>query len=177
MIYFTSDLHLGHRGIIEMKNRPFQNVEEMNRILVDNYNDVVHKNDTVYFLGDISHHMPIERVNELLSMMKGKKILIKGNHDKKYDSELFEEICDFKTVSLNGQYFSLMHYPMLSWPKKNSGGIQLHGHIHSDEKYNLQNREDNIRRYDVGVDANGFYPVSIKQIIEFFTIMRGEEKS
>ena len=70
-----------------------------------------------------------------------------------------------------------MHYPMLSWPKKNSGGIQLHGHIHSDEKYNLQNREDNNRRFDVGVDANGFYPVSIKQIIEFFTIMRGEEKS
>ena len=177
MIYFTSDLHLGHRGIIEMQNRPFENVEEMNHVLIDNYNEIVHKNDTIYFLGDISHHMPIERVNELLSMMKGKKILIKGNHDKKYDSELFEEICDFKTVSLNGQYFSLMHYPMLSWPKKNSGGIQLHGHIHSDEKYNLQNREDNIRRYDVGVDANGFYPVSIKQIIEFFTIMRGEEKS
>ena len=87
MIYFTCDLHLGHRGIIEMKNRPFQNVEEMYRILVDNYNEVVHKNDTVYFLGDISHHTPIERVNELLSMMKGKKIHIKGNHDKKYDSE------------------------------------------------------------------------------------------
>ena len=109
MIYFTSDLHLGHRGIIEMQNRPFENVEEMNRVLVGNYNEVVHKNDTVYFLGDISHHMPIGRVNELLSMMKGKKILIKGNHDKKYDSKLFEEICDFKTVSLNGQFFALMH--------------------------------------------------------------------
>ena len=168
MIYFTSDLHLGHRGIIEMQNRPFENVEEMNRVLIDNYNEIVHKNDTVYFLGDISHHMPIGRVNELLSMMKGQKILIKGNHDKKYAPELFEEICDFKTVSLNGQYFALMHYPMLSWPKKNSGSIQLHGHIHSDESYNLQNREECIRRYDVGVDANRFYPVSVKQIIDFY---------
>ena len=168
MIYFTSDLHLGHRGIIEMQNRPFENVEEMNRVLVDNYNEVVHKNDTVYFLGDISHHMSIDRVNELLGMMKGKKILIKGNHDKKYASELFEEICDFKTVSLNGYYFALMHYPMLSWPKKNSGSIQLHGHIHSDESYNSQNKKDNVKRYDVGVDANQFRPVSVKQIIDYF---------
>ena len=33
VIYFTSDLHLGHRGIITMQNRPFQTVDEMNRIL------------------------------------------------------------------------------------------------------------------------------------------------
>ena len=169
MIYFTSDLHLGHRGIIEMQNRPFKNVEEMNRVIVDNYNEVVHKNDTVYFLGDISHHMPIDRVNELLGMMKGKKILVKGNHDKKYEPGLFEVICDFKTVSLNGQYFALMHYPMLSWPK-NSGSIQLHGHIHSDESYNLLNKEDKVKRYDVGVDANQFRPVSVKQILDFFGV-------
>ncbi len=50
MIYFTSDLHLGHRGIIEMQNRPFENVQEMNQVLIRNYNAVVHKNDTVYIL-------------------------------------------------------------------------------------------------------------------------------
>ena len=46
LIYFTSDLHLGHRGIIEMQKHPFENVEEMNWILIENYNSVVHKNDT-----------------------------------------------------------------------------------------------------------------------------------
>lgn len=30
MIYFTSDLHLGHCGIIEMQNRPYDNIQEMN---------------------------------------------------------------------------------------------------------------------------------------------------
>ncbi|WP_373213525.1 metallophosphoesterase [Ruminococcus sp. 5_1_39BFAA] len=168
MIYFTSDLHLGHRGIIEMRNRPFENVEEMNHILLRNYNALVRKNDIVYILGDICHHMLVEQANELIGKMKGKKILVKGNHDKIYDKNLFDEVCDFKTISLNGIYLALMHYPMLSWPKKNSGSIQLHGHIHSDEMYNLENKIAGIRRYDVGVDANGFYPVSIKQIIEFF---------
>ena len=33
MIYFTSDLHLGHRGIITMQERPFADVEEMNKMI------------------------------------------------------------------------------------------------------------------------------------------------
>ena len=32
----------------------------------------------------------------------------------------------------------------------------------------MQNRNEGVLRYDVGVDANNFYPVSVKQIIEFF---------
>ena len=122
-----------------------------------------------YILGDICHHLPIDAANEWIEKLHGKKILMKGNHDKKYDPALFEEISDFKTVSLNGISFVLMHYPMLSWPKKNSGSIQLHGHIHAREAYNLQNRDDGIRRYDVGVDANHYFPVSVKQIVEFFS--------
>jgi len=170
MIYFTSDLHLGHKGIITMQNRPFVNVEEMNRTIINNYNSCVNKDDTVYILGDISHHMTVEAVNEIITLLKGKKYLIKGNHDKKYDERLFEEICDFKEIAVNGTNLALMHYPMLSWPKIRRGGIQLHGHIHGDENYNIQNREQGIKRYDVGVDANQFVPISIKQIQIFFCI-------
>ena len=170
MIYFTSDLHLGHRGIITMQNRPFTTVEEMNRTLLANYNAFVSKNDTVYILGDICHHMPAEAANEIISKMNGTKYLVSGNHDKGYDPNLFAEIRDFMTVSLNGVYFALMHYPMLSWPKKNSGSIQLHGHIHAREDYNIQNRDEGIRRYDVGVDANDYYPVSLNTILDFFEL-------
>ena len=28
--------------------------------------------------------------------------------------------------------------------------------------------KQSIRRYDVGVDANNFFPVSVKQVIDFF---------
>ena len=170
MIFFTADQHLGHRGIISMQNRPFDSIEEMNRTILTNYNAVVHKDDTVYILGDVCHHMTADAANEIIQKMNGKKFLISGNHDKKYDPSLFEDVRDFMTVSLNGRYFALMHYPMLSWPKKNSGSIQLHGHIHARMDYNEQNRKEGIFRYDVGVDANNFYPVSVKQIIDFFSI-------
>ena len=72
------------------------------------------------------------------------------------------------TVSLNGSYFALMHYPMLSWPKKDHGSYMLHGHIHAASDYNENNMLEGIRRYDVGVDANNYFPVSVKQILHFF---------
>lgn len=167
MIYFTSDLHLGHEAVIRMQNRPFANADEMNRILIENYNSVVHKNDTVYLLGDICFRIGVEYANELIASLKGKKYLIRGNHDKKYNENLFEEVRDFMTISADGLHISLMHYPMLSWPKSHYGSIMLHGHIHADESYNLSNRDNGIKRYDVGVDANGYMPVSINQIDGF----------
>jgi len=100
VIYFTSDLHLGHRGIITMQNRPFKTVEEMNRILIQNFNACVGKGDTVCILGDICHHMPVEAANDTISSLHGTKYLVKRNHDKKYAEGLFEDICDFKVTSL-----------------------------------------------------------------------------
>ncbi len=170
MVYFTADLHFGHRGILTMQDRPFGSVEEMDRVLLANYNAVVGNRDRVYILGDICHHMRVDAANELISRMHGEKYLLTGNHDKKYDPALFAEIRDFMTLSLGGTYFALMHYPMLSWPKKNSGSIHLHGHIHAREDYNIANREAGIRRYDAGVDANAYYPVSLKRILDFFGV-------
>ncbi len=168
MVYFTSDLHLGHPAIIRMKNRPFADIEEMNQVLIHNYNSLVHKHDTVYILGDICYHLSVEQANDLIAKLHGKKILITGNHDKQYDRSLFEEVCDFKVISVYGVSFALMHYPMISWPHLFRGGIHVHGHLHSYEEYNLDNFVRGIRRYDVGVDANNFYPVSAQNVIDFF---------
>ncbi len=175
MIYFTSDLHLGHNAVINMQNRPFADADEMDRVLIANYNSVVHKNDTVYLLGDICFRIGVDKANELIASMNGKKYLIKGNHDKKYDESLFEEVRDFMTISVNGMNIALMHYPMISWPKSRHGSFMFHGHIHSDGLYNLSNLEAGIKRYDVGVDANGYYPVSINQIENFFKSIMQEE--
>ena len=168
MVYFTSDLHLGHRNIISLQYRPFESVEEMDRALIDNFNSVVKKNDTVFILGDICFRLKPNKANGVISRLNGRKYLIKGNHDLEYDPALFVDIKDYMTVSLNGKYFTLMHYPMLSWPKKERGSIQLYGHIHARMDYNERNRAEGIKRYDVGVDANDFYPVSVDSIMDFF---------
>ena len=76
MVYFTADMHFGHRALINMQNCPFESVEEMDCVLLQNFNSVVHKNDTVYILGDICHHMKVEDADDLIRKMNGKKYLI-----------------------------------------------------------------------------------------------------
>ena len=81
MIWFTSDLHLGHEAVIRMQNRPFQNAEEMNNALIHNLNECVKPEDKLYILGDISHHITPEESNALIRRIHGKKFLLLGNHD------------------------------------------------------------------------------------------------
>ncbi len=83
-----------------MQNRPFESVEEMDRVLLQNYSSVVRQNDTVYILGDICHHMKVEDADARIKKLNGKKYLIIGNHDKNYDPRLFEDIRDFMKISI-----------------------------------------------------------------------------
>lgn len=168
MIFFTSDLHFGHDNILRFCNRPFRNIEEMNCTLMRNYNAIVKPEDTVYILGDLANKISLEKANEIIARLNGHKHLIRGNHDKSYDACLFEEVCDYKQLFTHGRHFALMHYPMLEWAKMRCKSIHLHGHMHNEGlTYNLQCKEQGIRRYDVGVDANGYYPVAITTILDF----------
>jgi calcineurin-like phosphoesterase family protein len=52
----------------------------MNAGIIANWNSVISDNDTVFVLGDIGF-CGIEKLRPLISQLKGKIILIQGNHD------------------------------------------------------------------------------------------------
>jgi len=81
MIYFTADTHLGHKNVIEYSTRPFINAEEMDEVLIKNWNSLVQPCDEVYHLGDFSFHKPAKTA-ALLNKLNGQKYLIQGNHDR-----------------------------------------------------------------------------------------------
>lgn len=172
MIYFTSDLHFYHENIISHSNRPFSNSEEMNQILIENWNEKIKANDEIYILGDVTM-LGAAYATEALEQLKGRKYLIKGNHDlfvnkQAFDRSIFEWVKDYHELNYQKEQFVLFHYPIASWNHIHRGSIHLHGHQHNSKEYNQENLEKGLRRYDVGVDANNMAPVSIEEILAFF---------
>ena len=173
-IWFTADLHFGHEAVIRMQNRPFENADEMDHALIDNINECVRPEDTLYILGDVSHHISPEETAALLKKIHCYKYLLLGNHDVtgdpercRYDESLFEWTGYYRKINAYDLKIVMMHYPLMTWHKISAGSVMLHGHIHSDGTYNLENIRNGIRRYDVGVDANNYFPVSIYQVKEW----------
>ena len=174
MIYFTSDLHFFHQNAIEFGRRPYQSWQEMNEGLIENWNQAVGPEDEVYILGDLTMKGPRQAL-EVLGRLNGKKFMIRGNHDHFLNKAAFEEsvfgwIKDYHRMVYQGQRIVLFHYPIEEWDQKFRGAIHLHGHQHNPPEYNLNNKKNGFRRYDVGVDANGWRPVSIEEILNFFDI-------
>ncbi len=136
MVYFIADTHFGHSNVIRFCNRPFTSVEEMDRILMDNWNSRVRGNDTVYVLGDMFYRCDPGKAEDILQQLKGRKRLIVGNHDHSWmfgidASRYFEEI-SLMMEGTDGQHsFVVCHYPLLSW-RRQKKMYMIYGHIHND---------------------------------------------
>lgn len=142
MNYYISDLHLFCRSQtkegVNYDNRPFENIDEMHQYILNRWNQKVNNGDTVYILGDVALRGKNDALIALVAQLKGKKILVKGNHDDLSDyryKQLFHEICDYKELSdnFNGMSHKLVlcHYPILMWNGQHKGSILLYGHTHS----------------------------------------------
>lgn len=143
-IFFTSDTHFGHANIINYCSRPFRNVDQMDDILIENWNSKVGAKDEVYHLGDFAMYgkgAAGYAINAAESL-NGRIYLIKGNHDKRlfkgpHKARLearFEWIKDYYELKVfdeetkQRQRIILSHYPFASWNGMHRGTWHLHGH-------------------------------------------------
>lgn len=165
MLYFTSDLHIGHANVINFCERPFRDLDDMHEALVKNYNSIVTDKDEVWFLGDLVLRATDEQC-KLYGKLKGHKHVVWGNHDKKQRHQLeqyFESAQDYKELKYNKHRLILMHYPIEEWNGKRKSSWHLHGHSHGNKPFNPE-----LKRLDVGVDVHKFYPISFDEIQEIF---------
>lgn len=170
-VFFTSDTHFGHANIIRFCKRPFENVEEMNEVLIENWNKVVSDDDTVFHLGDFAFGgFPYWEAIRL--RLNGHINLILGNHCihnvNRQNSErlgkMFDWVGEMLTIHINRRPIILSHYPLRCYP---DGYWNLFGHIHSGPNSTSKDVLENVfksTQYDVGVDNNNFTPISYKQI-------------
>jgi len=179
-VWFSSDMHLGHAGVIKFCNRPFETVEEMDEAIVDKWNKTVRGTERVYVLGDVSFHNPKVGV-PLLRRLNGEKILVLGNHDKysmtQYRQAGFVHICNETVIPMLGRRVRMSHFPYLPRPEENEPDHEMRyphlrprrdgnefllcGHVHDRWK----TRE---RMVNVGTDVWNFRPVSHSVIESLF---------
>ena len=176
-LWFTSDTHFWHENIIKYCDRPFRNAEEMNSELIRRWNETVPEDGIVFHLGDFCHGSP-KQWNDILHSLHGKIFLILGNHDMKYyrggDMSGFEYVTQQMTIRVGAQSIILNHNPFLCYGGSYRNVWQLFGHVHSGPFSHTGLDHPRLKilfpmQYDVGVDNNGFHPVSfayVKQQIE-----------
>jgi calcineurin-like phosphoesterase family protein len=156
--FFIGDTHFGHKNILNFTRtdgsplRSFTTIEEMDEHLVEKWNSVVKDNDLVYHMGDVvmnRKNLPIVR------RLKGRKVLIRGNHDTAPIAELmmyFEEI--YGTYCLKDLILS--HIPIAKESLERFG-TNVHGHLHA---HNL----NDTAYFNVSAEQIDYTPISLEEL-------------
>lgn len=155
MEYLIADTHFGHEKILSYCNRPFKSIEEHDRALIENWNEVVSEGDTVYHLGDI-FLCSAEREKEIASQLKGTKLLVKGNHDRRSDSAYASLGFEVLMSPYQIERLLLTHRPIEVQPSK----VNVHGHTHNYE------RPDLTSHICVSVEKTGYKPIALELVLD-----------
>lgn len=152
-VYMTGCSHFGHSNIIKLCSRPFSSVEEMDAMLIENWNKTVSKDDIVYHHGDFAFKGREDNA-QFLKQLNGRVVLIQGNHDPVLWGQ---HIMEYKTNKLG---VVMCHYPIEEWNGYYRGAIHTHCHTHKSELVSAH------RRFNVGVDSCNYSPISLDEILE-----------
>lgn len=141
----------------------------MNKVLIDNWNSRVQKDDLVIFLGDfIFKTQPRDLPpSYFIDMLNGHIAFIRGNHDNNnsLDTKIHSLI-----VEMAGKEIFCVHDPA---HYSSSYSINLVGHIH---EYWKVDKIYHTFLVNVGVDVWKFAPVDINEILKAIKDFEGEKK-
>ncbi len=160
--YVSSDLHLDHGNIIHYCARPFDpsNVDEMNGVLVENWNGTVGNGD-VYFMGDLAYGRGSRGTEHWLNKLKGRIHFIRGSHDGDIPGAM-----EYAVIKQGRYNFLLVHDPE-QLPVQWDGWV-IHGHKHNNDIKNYPFINGDRRTINVSPELVNYRPVSL----EFLSSLR-----
>jgi len=167
MIFFTADMHFGHANIIKYCDRPFKNLETMDKALINNWNQRVKPGDTVYHLGDFTFRGGREGGKNAAQFyedqLNGKVVHLMGNHDKNNSvkNSIYEA-----SIFFDNKAWKMVHDPQdhVFHFGATVPVVYLNGHVHTAWKYQI--REDNLL-INVGIDMWKFMPITMPELIKY----------
>lgn len=162
MKWFISDTHFGEERTLKKYLRPFRDILEHDRFLVEAWNSRVHPNDVVYHLGDVGR---LEVVHHLNGIIK----VVPGNHDKV--EELLQAGLDvlepWTVVYVKGLPVALNHDPSAECVRRRVPHFAF-GHLHRIFFLKPSSAEVGV---NVGVELHYFRPVSETELLYWLELM------
>jgi calcineurin-like phosphoesterase family protein len=155
--FFTSDHHFNHKNIIKYCSRPYEDIEEMNESLIENWNKVVGQGDLVIHIGDLGFFKNKQHMFDTVAKLNGRKWLIMGNHDNFRIADYYEAGFEFvsdKPVIYN-EFFILSHKPIFI--TENMPYVNIYGHVHDNPMH--KDRTENT--WCVCVERTNYTPVEL----------------
>jgi calcineurin-like phosphoesterase family protein len=158
-VFVIGDLHLGHANIIRFCGRPFapDGVEEMDEVLIANWNRTVGKGDHVLFLGDLTYNRTGVALRRYTERLNGRITFIRGNHDGG-----IRHAKERLVMESGGVRLLLLHNPRFA-PSDFDGWI-IHGHTHNNDLRAHPFIDFRSRRVNVSADVIGFSPLPLSSI-------------
>lgn len=166
-----SDPHFYHHNIVNFnkddgtKLRPWDDAEQMTEDMIRWYNELVDHQDRVYILGDVA--FTTAHMQRVVSRLKGRKVLVPGNHDpvkmRKY-FDLFDDVRGY--VVKKG--FVMSHMPIHE-QSLSRWQLNIHGHLHNNTvKENIKHPDgpDDKRYYCACVERTNFRPILLDTILK-----------
>jgi calcineurin-like phosphoesterase family protein len=170
--YFTSDLHLRHKNIIQYahRNPPFGNVVTMDSGLIANWNKVVKPNDKIYHIGDLCFTNNSKVYGDAMHIFHGRTVFLRGNHDSGLQHASY-----FICRRINGIKIFMRHWPPWEHPASfphvfdidADVDLILCGHVHDKWKSHVHSIGQRlIPVINVGVDVWEYKPVNLGTIVK-----------
>lgn len=162
-VFLISDTHFGHNNACKFtydngeKLRPWDNANDMDEALVENWNSVVKPKDKVYHLGDVA--IP-KRGLQVMGRLNGDKVLIKGNHDIYKLADYTEFFRDIRAYHVMDRMI-LSHIPIHN-ESQGRFRANIHGHLHGLRV--KKNNEIDPFYYCVAVENIGFTPILFEKV-------------
>lgn len=124
-LYLISDTHFNHEKIKTHCQRP----DNFTELIVERWNQTVKPSDTVLHLGDVAIGHKAD-VAPLMNKLAGRKILVRGNHDRdKSVTWWMENGFDFACDQFILRNVLFTHEP--AEEVKVVGMLNIHGHLHN----------------------------------------------